>query len=804
MKARFSVSILRWLVLAGIAAVVGVTVASYSIQRGKREPARPLPPKISADVEQQTQVFSLSKTLGKDTLYTVQAEQVTNFKDTGKAVLRNVSIVLHGSEGQRHARIATPECEYDPASGLLVSSGEVQMEFQISLPGATAQSNASAPTPISISTTGLSFEQNTGIASTRQPVRFRFPQGEGRSRGASYNPQTEWLVLPSDVQFTLVEGSPQPKKSAAASPLTHEGSPAPGQAGPQSATTTYIQAAQLRFHRRERRLLLGAPVQIVQASRKLLAGDSEIVLNERHQARLIRLSGGITGSVSGSAATSELHAKTGWLELSEGGKVQRIHLEQDVQWLSSTPSSYKEGRAERAEIFFSEPAGLLERIQANGSVRVVLRHPPASNSTPRLPAGRKGTIAAVESEILSAQKAEIFFASDGETLQRVLTDSASTLQLLAPQRAEDRWNIQASRFEMDFGPEGRLDSFRAEGNVKWSAESSNTGARIRSSTSHSLAAFFDPSTHLLNRLQQQGSFDYKDADKQARAETAEYRIDKEEVHLRGQPVVWNASGKITAQEIVLDDSQKRLTARGDVATAYFPQVSPGNPPAEPVHGVADRLEYDLVAQRAQYEGRSRLWQGQNLLEARSIEMDGQRKELVARQGVYSVWSGLTATTNQQRSASPKASGAPAVLADAYEIRSGFLVYRDQPKIAHYQGDVSMTTNARTLTASELDLFFRSGVAAAPEPTEAGGMQLERAMAKGQVRLVEPHRIAEGTQAEYLPELGQILLLGSPATIRDSQRGTLQGARLTYSIEDGRILVDGEPGVPAQTQWQVRR
>jgi len=82
--------------------------------------------------------------------------------------------------------------------------------------------------------------------------------------------------------------------------------------------------------------------------------------------------------------------------------------------------------------------------------------------------------------------------------------------------------------------------------------------------------------------------------------------------------------------------------------------------------------------------------------------------------------------------------------------------------------------------------------------------LERAVAQGDVRLAEPARTAEGSKAEYLPQAGHILLYGSPAVVVDSERGSLQGARLTYSIDDGRIFVDGEPGVPAQTRWQVRR
>ena len=115
----------------------------------------------------------------------------------------------------------------------------------------------------------------------------------------------------------------------------------------------------------------------------------------------------------------------------------------------------------------------------------------------------------------------------------------------------------------------------------------------------------------------------------------------------------------------------------------------------------------------------------------------------------------------------------------------------------------MFSSSRTLTAAELELFLRNAPTAGGD-FDSGDMRLERAVAKGDVRLVDPERTATGSKAEYLPEAGQILLYGSPAEVVDSERGSLQGARLTYSIADGRIFVDGEPGVPAQTRWQVRR
>ena len=92
---------LRLLVLAVFLAVLGATVASYLARQREKGSAQPLPSKIAPEVNQQTEAFSLSKTVEDHTLYTVQAEQVTYLKDSGKAVLRGVSILLYGKQGQR-------------------------------------------------------------------------------------------------------------------------------------------------------------------------------------------------------------------------------------------------------------------------------------------------------------------------------------------------------------------------------------------------------------------------------------------------------------------------------------------------------------------------------------------------------------------------------------------------------------------------------------------------------------------------------------------------------------------------------
>src|SRR6266404_6147748 len=107
MGSNFARHALRLTLVIGILAVCGLTLSSFLARQRKRGQAAALPPKIASGVDQQTHAFSLSKTSGGQALYTVQASEVTNFKDTGKTLLHHVSIQIFGKKGDRRDHITS-------------------------------------------------------------------------------------------------------------------------------------------------------------------------------------------------------------------------------------------------------------------------------------------------------------------------------------------------------------------------------------------------------------------------------------------------------------------------------------------------------------------------------------------------------------------------------------------------------------------------------------------------------------------------------------------------------------------------
>jgi lipopolysaccharide export system protein LptA len=832
---RYALRRTRLLLLIGILAVSGLTLESFLARQRRRGKAAPLPAKIAAGVDQQTQAFSLSKSLGGQALYKIQASQVTNFKDTGKTILHNVSIQVFGKKGDREDHITAEECEFDPVSGSLFIPGEVEMEIEAPPAEPVKGTKQAASNPIHIATSALSFNQNTGQATTDREVRFRFTRGEGSSQGAIYNPQDQTITMKSQARFTLWKTEEDGKRDASGTLHSEKKiDPAPAGTPPGEEEATHVAASSLRWEHNGRKILLTAPVEITQGSRQLRAGDSEIFLDEEQRAQRATLGGGVQAADNNSRQQSEVAASRSQLEFTPQGKVRRLLLEggtgangQDngstaanansyALWATASAQSLKTGRAERVEMFFEPASGELSRVNAGGQVRVVLS--PSLSPSQQLqtlpsfdallhqdPAPAEG------SRILVAQQAEMYLAPGGETLRQARMRSSATIQLFPARPGEDKRTVQGDSIDMEFSPQGDLSEFTADENVRLTAEAAGKIPRKRASSSDHLWASLDRRTHAVSRMRQWGRFAYQDPDRQARAQQADYTAEGDVIALQGEPLVWNSSGKLSAEKISLLNGSGEVRAESKVSTTYFPAPSPGNPPPLPVHVVADHLEYQTKTQKAVYQGHARMWQASDLIEAGRLEIDRQQQTLAARNDVFSVFPGRTQSQGKKPASAGRNTVPEQETYGPVEIRSGNLFYSEAEQKARYEGEVRMQNSSATLTSKELEILFAPPPPESPvssprgaQPTPGGGREIERAIANGNVLIVQPGRQATGDRAEYVPGESKIILSGNLAAISDAQKGNTQGARLTYFTRDDTIFVQGEPGSPTDTRRLIQR
>src|SRR2546426_6643673 len=186
----------RWFALGAIGMVV-LVAGMYLYARHKvRNALKEVPEKIGLEVQQTAQGFTISRSEQGHTLFKVQASKAIQFKQGGRAELHDVAITLYGRDSTRFDQIYGSDFLYDPQSGDVTAQGEVQIDLEANPQGLTKPDQAvpkELKDPIHLKTTGLTFNQKTGNASTKEKVEFEVPQANGSAIGATYVANTSVL-----------------------------------------------------------------------------------------------------------------------------------------------------------------------------------------------------------------------------------------------------------------------------------------------------------------------------------------------------------------------------------------------------------------------------------------------------------------------------------------------------------------------------------------------------------------------------------------------------------------------------------
>ena len=201
----------KWLI-AGVLLLVAAVSVSYWVARSRVGPAlHNVPAQLGIDIQQTSDGFSLSKSEGGRTLYTIRASKAVQFKAGGHADLRNVHIVVYGHEHDRYDQIYGNQFTYDPQTGDITAVGEVHIDLQGNAEGPLKPDQAppeELKNPIHLLTHSLTFNQKTGIAHTDEVVEFRTTQATGSAKGAYYDSNSNQLLLKSDVHIVTTGEHP--------------------------------------------------------------------------------------------------------------------------------------------------------------------------------------------------------------------------------------------------------------------------------------------------------------------------------------------------------------------------------------------------------------------------------------------------------------------------------------------------------------------------------------------------------------------------------------------------------------------
>ena len=170
---------------------------------------RDVPKRLGINIQQEANGVTYTQAHGGHTIFKIHASRVIQLKND-HATLHDVKIELYGQNGDSVDRIQGDEFEYDQKSGIATAAGPVEITLMRPQPSASPQQKANTPNgngEIHVATSGLVFDQQTGVASTDQRVDFSSQQGSGSAVGATFESDQGLLILQRNVDLTTQQGA---------------------------------------------------------------------------------------------------------------------------------------------------------------------------------------------------------------------------------------------------------------------------------------------------------------------------------------------------------------------------------------------------------------------------------------------------------------------------------------------------------------------------------------------------------------------------------------------------------------------
>jgi lipopolysaccharide export system protein LptA len=773
----------RWAAIA--AAVVALAVGGVYAKRALRRyrALRNLPAAVSVNVQQQSAQFSFSKVEQSRTIFTVRASKATQFKDENRAVLEDVWITLYGRDGSRNDNIHTHECSYD-GSGAVHCQGEVEIDMASAHPAP----GHSADT-LQIKTSNLTFNRNTGEASTPAPVDFHFTGGQGRGVGVSYSTSDSTVRLEQNVQFELAAS-----EQTGGMPVNATGS-------------------SLELHRADRTVVLKGPATLQQGARRLTADSFSIELDQDNHARRAVAAGHPQILATEGGAKIEVAAARFEAILNPAGWVEHVVGDGSIVGTRQTAAGTDRFSAAHTEFVMIPQKNLIQDMTATGGVTAE-SHQGADSRVLKTEALRVkfSTPAAAAASQRGPGKADQQHIESAETLAPATIESHG---------ANDSTTMHAKQFVAQLGAAGHLDKLLGHSDVSvrrqvGAADPQNLSADELVAT---FAAHGDWET-----LDQRGNVRFQQGARRATADHAKIVRATDMISLDGSPVISDAISRTTAANVTVNQKTGDVRATGGVVSTYTPaakqdSLSLGSGTA---HVSADSLSGTVGANHAvvTYVGHARLWQGESVLDSDQIEVWQDDRKLQASGHVVAVFSQLdgplgampSGLAADKASATQKGARTGSNGPTLWKINAPTLTYWSDQGKARLEGGVTAQSSQGSLTSRTLDVFLTpAGPPGAPAPSPAtatpgglAGRQLQRALAQGSVVVRQGDRRAMAEKADYTAADGKFVMSGGEPTIADAGSDTTTGRSLTFFVANDTVLIDSQEGSRTLTKHRVEK
>ena len=750
----------RWAAIAAgsIALLVVGVYAERAISAARHHHAGPAA--VPATVQQQTQTFTYNGVEKDRTVFTIRASRATQFKEGNQALLEDVWISIYGREGNRNDNIHTRECSYDQKTGSVQCKGEVTIDIQAAAP----VPNAPAQKSIEVKTSDLTFDGQTGQASTPTAVDFSLPQGQGRGVGVTYSTQTAVIRVEHAVEFEMT-----PSERTTGLPIRLTGS-------------------SLEVRRDNRVVTLSGPATVLQGDRELSADKMVVELDENFHARHAIAQG--HPAIHGSQVSGSFEVSAGMFEgfLSPEGWVERIVANGNVTGGRTGPAGTDHFACAAAEFALEPQHNILREMTATGGV--------AAES-------QQGSV----SQRLKTNALRVKF-TPGDQAGHQRIDSGETLApgIIESKNGDETTELRAPKFSAQFTQDGHLSRLFGSGGVEVRSQKGNSAPQI--STAQTLNLILSPDSQWTS-AEESGSVHFQQADRQASAAYAKIDRATDQIALSGSPVLSDSMSRTTARTVTIGQKSGRIDAQGGVVSTYVPstQGDSVNLGSGPAHVTADTLSGSTTSGRVVYTGRARLWQGESVLDADQITLWRDDKKMQATGHVVAVFPQTSGPTLKPVSQSSSMAAAPGPT--LWQVRAPSLTYWNDQNKGRLEGGVTVSSQQGSLESRSLDVYLNPTASNPPPrkgPVQRSGSagQLTRAVAQGNVVVRQGDSRGTADQAEYIAADQKFVLSGGQPTLIDASGNTTTGRSLTFFVASDTILIDSQEGSRTLTRHRVEK
>lgn len=794
-RIRFSIERLRALVLVvGLVLLVAIAT-SLVVGHLKRKLLHPdLPKRLGMDIQVQADGFDYTQTTKGKTIFKIHAARAVELKAGGKAQLHDVRIELYDEDGSRTDTITGAEFDYDKAAGLAQANGPV--EILLMKPGvapAIADTAAAAGKTVGkvldagkmpalvgeiaagqirVRTSGLSFDQKSGRATTAERVEFAVSQGSGEAIGADYDSASGRLELGRAIHLRAQR---------------------PG-------GDVTVDAGHAEFVRGEETCRM-RETQVHSQGSTAAMGDALLHFRADGSVSELDGSGGVELS---SASGSRMTAPRGKLEFDGQNHPTHGQMEGGAVLTSSQDGRVSRGSAPVVMVEFGH-GGVLEsaRLLGDGGVGVRFESALAGGA---------------EKRSWDSQVANIRFAARGTGKVEASELTGTGGVVLKTEDPGGAWSrMSAAAMTAKLGPGMTLERLEGQGQAHFDQRTA-AGAEQASSADRLLAQFTagkptrgkqqgGMGANSLASLTETGHVTLSDqpaggaAGLRARAARLDYDGAAEVAHLTGagndRPVVVSGGLQLAAARIDFNRQTGDAVADGDVKASWADAGGKGMPGGglmvgaggSPAHVVAGRAELKQASGEATFRGGARLWREGSSVAAPVLVLNRTRQTLhAAGDGTTPVRTVLAGAGNAAKKDA----------LSLVRVRSAALDYSEGERVAHFAAGPGSQVTAEasqagqspvTVNADRLDaVMLPAGVKA------AGGLGVDRLTAEGRLAVEFPGRKGYGEKLVYTGDDGVFRLTGTAAArprIVDPERGTVTGSVIRVRTADQSVEVDGE-------------